>query len=281
MLSPLSRVLTSGVAALFALLGAVLFLAPDWAAANFLWRASPFVVMTAGGWYLGSAVMAWESARQWSWSISHPRLIFVWAFALLETGVLALHGAAIRWDAPLAWPYMATLAVAVVAAIVGIADWLRLRPAIEPLGVPMPGWARAGTLIYVIFLAVLAIGSIVAPPQALNGAIFPESLTPFSVRAFGAFYLALGIAATPLLVARGMAPLLAYGWGGYGLVVPILIAAFWHIDTFNFATRPLNWLYIGAYIAVTIGVIATMLWERGESERRAVATPRRVPATNA
>ncbi len=40
-LSPISRHLSRLTAALFALLGAVLFLAPEWSAPNFPWRVSP------------------------------------------------------------------------------------------------------------------------------------------------------------------------------------------------------------------------------------------------
>ena len=63
MLSPASRWLTRILSALYAALGLILFLAPDWSAANFSWKVSPFVAMTMGGWCLGNAYFAWESAR--------------------------------------------------------------------------------------------------------------------------------------------------------------------------------------------------------------------------
>src|SRR2546423_14426321 len=90
-LSALSRNLTFVVAGLFTLLGLVLFFVPDWASANFLWKVSPFVAMTMGGWYLGSAFLAWEVARVWRWSSVYASIIFLWVFSLLETVVLLVH----------------------------------------------------------------------------------------------------------------------------------------------------------------------------------------------
>lgn len=281
MLSPMSRMLTRVLAVLFAVLGAVLFLAPDWANANFLWKTSPFVAMTIGGWYLGSAVMAWEGARQWQWSVTYPRLLYVWSFGLLEAGALALHGAVIRWDALFVVPYIAVLAVAVLTAIVGIADWLRLRPAIEPLGVPTPGWVRLGILGFVLFVGFLATVAALGPRGATNGAVFPEALTLLTVRGFGAFYLSLGLAALPLLWARGMQPVLALAWAGCALVIPIEIAALVNLDKFNLAAHPLGLLYLAAYLVALIGAVVDIAWERNERERRAGRAAERAPVANA
>ncbi|HEY4691389.1 MAG TPA: hypothetical protein VIK33_18925 [Anaerolineae bacterium] len=63
MLSPTSRLLTRLMAVLYAVLGVILFFVPEWSAANFAWKVSPFVAMTMGGWCLGNAYFAWESAR--------------------------------------------------------------------------------------------------------------------------------------------------------------------------------------------------------------------------
>jgi hypothetical protein len=91
MLSPLSRQLTYLVAGLYTLLGLPLFLAPEWAAQNFLWKVTPFLAMTIGAWYLGTAFVAWQSARNWRWSLIYMGIIFVWTFSLLETLLLVMY----------------------------------------------------------------------------------------------------------------------------------------------------------------------------------------------
>ncbi|HET7144199.1 MAG TPA: hypothetical protein VFI68_09290, partial [Anaerolineales bacterium] len=63
MISALSRTLIRILAVLYIVLGAILFAAPAWSAANFSWKISPFVAMTMGGWCLGNAFTAWETAR--------------------------------------------------------------------------------------------------------------------------------------------------------------------------------------------------------------------------
>src|SRR5947209_8715240 len=79
-LSTLSRRLTYVVAALFTLLGLVMFFAPGWASPNFLWKVSPFVAMTMGGWYLGCGLGAFEVARVWRWSSIYASMALLWLF---------------------------------------------------------------------------------------------------------------------------------------------------------------------------------------------------------
>src|SRR5512134_2755533 len=106
MLSSMSRLLTRLVAILFALLCAILFVAPEWATQVFLWTVSPFVTMTIGAFYLASAAFAWESARTWRWPISYAACLYLWALSLLEAGVLVLHSGALRLNTVLAWGYL-------------------------------------------------------------------------------------------------------------------------------------------------------------------------------
>ena len=86
MLSSTSRTLTYLCAACYLLLGAALFLAPNSLADRFAWSVSPFVLMTMGGWCLGNAAFAWQSARIWQWKSIYPSLIYLWSFALRSTG---------------------------------------------------------------------------------------------------------------------------------------------------------------------------------------------------
>jgi hypothetical protein len=44
--------------------------------------------MTMGGWCIGNAVLAWQSAAILRWRSIHPCLLCLWMFGLLEAGVL-------------------------------------------------------------------------------------------------------------------------------------------------------------------------------------------------
>src|SRR4051794_4485979 len=129
-LSPLARVMMRVTAVLFLLLGLVLFLAPGWASPNFLWKVSPFVAMSMGGWYLGNAYMAWETARVWKWSLVYPCMMMLWSFSLLEAGVLIVFSDKLRPDVVLSWPYIVVIGLAALTMIICIADWVRLRPSV-------------------------------------------------------------------------------------------------------------------------------------------------------
>ena len=95
--SALLRTLLLITAAIFAAFGAVLFVAPTWAAPRFPFEASPFAVMTAGSWFLGGAFLAWWSVRDARWAVVYPGIIYVAALPILETGVLI--APATRWRA--------------------------------------------------------------------------------------------------------------------------------------------------------------------------------------
>ncbi len=263
-----SRWLVRSVAVLFAILGIVLFVAPAWAAEGFLWKITPFVAMTMGGWYLGNAFLAWEAARIWRWPIVHACLIYLWAFGLLEAAVLVAHRSLLRLDAPLGWPYIIVISVAVIAAIKNIVDWVQLRPATMAEGPPVPLLLRIGSVVFAIF--VFALGIFGPGSFGLDGSIFPEPLTPFTVYAFAAFYSALGVGAVVLIWAKGLAPVLAYARCGLPLIIVITIAGLAYIGLFDFSTRPLGLLYFAAYIVV--GIAAAVLIVRHRAERQALAT---------
>jgi hypothetical protein len=258
-LSARARQLTGVAGVLYGLLGIVLFVAPGWSAERFPWKVSDFVAMTIGGWALGAAGFCFLAVRDWRWSVVHPLLLFLWVFSISELLVVLWHrdGLVVDADHWLSIPYLVTLGVTGLAAVVGIADWVRLRPRVEPVGPPVPGWVRFFLWGFVLFLAVLVAATLWAPESALNGRVFPEPITPFTVRAFGVFYLSLGIAALPLLRAR-MGPVLAFLLAGEALVVPITAACFFHLDLFDdLDDHPLNALYLGAYLVA--GVVAGLI----------------------
>lgn len=257
MLSPLLRRLTLLLAILYAALGLILFLAPAWSAANFSWKISSFVAMTMGGWCLGNAYYAWESARIGRWPVVYPSLIYLWVFGILELLVLFLFRELLILNVLLAWPYILTLGLTVVTAIVGIVTWLRERPSLSAEGLAIPLWNRPVIIFFVVFVGLLALlgGRAQAGGLSTKGGIFPQPLTLFTVRAFAAFYAALALSALPLIWTRNLAPWLLYVRAGLGLLIPILIAALLHLGQFDFANRPGGLLYIGAYVAALVAVI--------------------------
>ncbi len=266
-LSNETRTLTGASSVAFALLGTVLFVAPAWSARHFSWNVSAFITMTIGGWCLGNAVMEWLAVRDWRWGISYPILLYLWSFAVLELGVLLWFREALRLDVALAWPYIGTLLLGLVAAVSGIADFIRRRPSLGPAS-PVPQWARALLVIFVLFVGFLAAVAALKSEGTPGRSVFPEPLSPFTVRAFGAFYLSLVIGALPLIWTRSMLPALAYMWGGLALIVPIAGAAFVYFHRFDFAAHPLQALYIGAYIAALVGILSVGAWSRGRFDKR-------------
>src|SRR5512146_2117142 len=137
MLSSTSRTLTYVSALGYLLVGTTLFLAPHWAASQFPWNASSFVVMTIGGWCLGNAVFAWQSARLGDWKVAYPSLIYLWLFAIFEAAVMIAFRAKVHLDSVVAVGYLAMIGVNVLAALSGILDVLRVRPRTAAEGAPV------------------------------------------------------------------------------------------------------------------------------------------------
>jgi hypothetical protein len=275
MLSATSRTLTRISAICYLALGALLFLAPNWASENFPWNVSPFVVMTIGGWCLGNAVFAWLSARLWDWKLIYPSLLYLWLFGLFEAAVLLAFRDRVSVGSIVALSYMVTIGANVLAAVSGLVDVLRLRPSTAVDGRPIPGYVRGLIIFFTFNLSILALGGLLAEPGGLSteGGIFPEPLTLFTVRAFAAFFGAICLSALPLIWTRTLTPMLAYGQAGILLTIPIMIAAFVNLDKFDFAARPGGILYLGSYLftllATTWGV-----WYYSSGFRRAQRVPR-------
>lgn len=254
MLSPVSRGLTYALAILYVVTGASLFLLPGQLAPVFAWKVTPFMAMTIGGWCLGNASLAWMTARRWQWRLVYPSLIYLWIFGLLEMGILITFRSKLNLAHPIAWVYLAALTTNVVAAVLGFIAWLRARPAPEPFGRPTVRSARIFTAGFVIFVGFLGLYGILAPNGAVgtSGGIFPEVMSDFTLRSFGAFYLALALGATPLLAERNLDTLLHHGFASYGLIVAITAAAFVYLRLFDFARRPGGLAYFGAYFVAGI-----------------------------
>ena len=278
-LSSLSRYLTYLVGILFAIVGLILFFAPGLVSANFAWKVTPFVTMTIGGWCLGTAAYALLSARIWRWSLVFACLIYLWVFGVLETGVLALHSDRVTLNSPIAWLYTLTLVLSVVAAALGILDWLRLRPDLKPEGRPLTPVLRLTAILFAAFVLFLALFAMIAPTSktVTEGRIFPESLSVFTIHAFGAFYLSLSLSALSLLGLKGRSPGIIYTWSGLVLLVPILLAALVNLDKFDFTARPGGLLYIGTYVVALVAALAIVLYDRrqhgAQPEQRLLTQP--------
>jgi hypothetical protein len=259
-LSNVSRALTGVAAILWAVIGVVFFVAPSWSQERFPWVVSDFVTMTIGGWCLGTAFLAWWAVRTWTWAAVHPSLVYLWTFGALELAVAIWFDDLLRTDQVLTWPYLVTIAVTVLAGVVGVFDVIRLRPVAAVDGPAVPGWVHAATIFFVVFVGFLALVAAAAPDSALNARVFPEPLSRFTLRAFGAFYLALSLGAVPLTFAKTLLPITNFVASAMALIVFITIAAFAYIDTFDVSAHPLQVLYLAAYIGVGAGS-AVLLWQ--------------------
>ena len=254
MLTTTSRWLTYFTAALYAILGALLFILPEQLAPVFAWKVTAFMTMTIGAWCLGNAWLAWITARRWEWRLVYSALIYLWLFGILEAGVVFAFRAKLQLGHPIAWMYLAALILNVLTAVIGFIDWLRIRPTREPFGLGIDKVQRSAVVAFIVFVGFLAGFGMIAKVGApgTNGGIFPEVMSPFTLRSFAAFYLSLTLAVIPHLWERSRNALLHHSFASYGLVVIITIAAFVYLRLFDFAARPGGLLYFGAYLIVGI-----------------------------
>ena len=267
MLSPACRVLLSCTAVLYALLGAIMVSAPRWASANFAWSVSPLVAVTIGAWCLGNAWSAWTALRR-PIEAAFCAALYIALFGLLQGAVAVAFRAALLGGRPLTWLYLGALAVTILFASAFAVDWWRGRAPLRRVGPPFRPLETGLTIGFIALVAFLGTYGLVAGPglPGLNGGIFPERLSTFSLRSFGAFYLALALAAVPLLIARGRDNLLTHGFAQYGLIAAITLASLIFVDRFDFAGRPTQAAYLGIY-ALVGAVVGAYLVRYGTGPR--------------
>jgi hypothetical protein len=259
-LSSRSRQLTYLVAALYTLVGLPLFLAPEWAAQNFLWDVSPFVAMTIGAWYLGTAFVAWQSARSWRWSLIYMGIIFVWTFSLLEMLLLAIYWSTLRLETWIAWLYILALAGGSLISILGVLDWIRSKPSAAGEGPEVLVWQRAFLFIFIAFALYISVPLLMG--TANGGNIWPGTLTPLTARGFGAFYFAItfgdlsGIFERRLSTFHFLIPFATVG------SVLLLIPALIYLDQFNFQEQPGGLVYIGTYSGAILFTLIALFANR-------------------
>jgi hypothetical protein len=192
-----------------------------------------------------------------------PGLVYLWSFGILETIIVILFRDKLQLGHLVAWVYLASLAVNVLAAILGIVDWMRLRP---PLSSErnMTGFVRFWMIGFVVFVGFLGIYGFTAKigDIATHGEIFPEVMSLFTLHSFGAFYFSLAVGMVPVLFEKDYTPFLSYAFLAFALIVMVTIAAFVYLRLFNFSQHPFGTVYFGAYLLAAI-VSIYFFWKQG------------------
>ena len=257
MLSNSSRLLTYLTGLLYAILGFLLFFLPEPFAPVFVWKVTPFMTMTIGGWCIGNAWLAWITARRWQWSVVYSALLYLWLFGVGELSVLFNFRDKLVLGHPIAWLYLITLIVNAITAVAGFIDWIRIRPQLASSNREFSTAQSAATIAFILFVGFLGLYGSSAQMGApgTNGGIFPEVMSLFTLRSFGMFYLTLALGVVPYLWNRNIKATLHHSIASYGLIVFITIAAFVYIRLFDFADKPGGFLYFIAYLAVGIPLI--------------------------
>ena len=123
------------------------------------------------------------------------------------------------------------------------------------------GLLRWYPIAFVLFVGFLGLYGLVAQigDVATNAEIFPEIMSPFTLRSFGAFYMALAISVMPLIGEKNRAPLLHQAYAAMALVVIITIAALVYLRLFEFAQHPYRSAYFAAYLVSGFFQVLLML----------------------
>jgi hypothetical protein len=260
----------------FLLIGIPAFLAPAWAASEFPWTVGPFLAQTIGGWSIGTALICLHAVWLRSPARGYPLFVYAWLFGIGQLVVVVLFMDRFLPAPLLSWPYLIALVALVASGVGGVVASLRAEAgasAAAVRGAPqwVPTWAKAFGALVGLFVLFLAIGTLLAGPNGAtaSGAIFPEPMGLFSIRAFSAFLFAIAGSIGSVLLARSIEPYEYLGWAGLYLVVPITLAALLNLSLFDFSARPGGLVYILAYVlvGVVIGVALTYIRRRGVATR--------------
>ena len=259
-LSPASRWLTRVVAAAYLLLGLVMFAFPVWSAHHFPWKVSSFVAITLGSYLLGNAWIAAVAQHTWTFASVYSLLLYLWLFGVLETAVVLIHRDKLITGAVLTVPYLIMLGLTVIAAMAGLADWIRRRPPLRSGGIAMPGLVRGLLVAFVIVVGFIAAVVLYGPASAHDARYFPQPLTSFTLGALGVFYLSLSLSVLAMVTQPGMDTVATYLRGTVVLVAVIVVATLLYIGIFHFGGHPRRIVYLGTYLVVLAGAIAIMVW---------------------
>ena len=263
MLSNTSRWLTYMLSILYALLGFLLFFFSGQFAPVFAWKVTAFMAATMGGWCIGNAWSAFMTARRWEWKLVYPSLIYLWVFGIAELAVLIVFRDKLVLGHTIAWLYLVTIGLNALAAVLGVYEWFRLRPAHETFGPQAKAFHYFLISAFVAIVAGLAIYGLYAQvgDVGTNGGVFPEVMSPFTLKAFAVFYLSLCLSAAVMLRERNLLTLLTYGFSSDMLVIAITAAIFVYFNLFDFSAHPGQFIYVGAYFLIGIPLTWTILKE--------------------
>lgn len=254
MLSKFSRSLTYICAVLYGVLGVLLFLLPEQLASVFAWKVTAFMTMTIGGWCIGNTWLAYINARRWEWKLVYTSLIYLWLFGIGELIVLLVFRDKLKLEHPIAWLYFITLIVNVLAAFVGVFDYLRIRPSNKLSGIAITKVQSLPAVAFVLLVGFLGLYGLTAQIGDIgtNAGIFPEVMSLITLRSFGVFYIALALGVVPYFWDRSLNAILHHSFAAFGLILFITAAAFVYIGLFNFSEHPGGLAYFGAYLVVGI-----------------------------
>lgn len=257
MLSNTSRLLTYLTAALYAILGTLLFFMPEQLAPVFAWKVTAFMTITIGGWCLGNAWLAFIAARRWKWEHVYSSLLYLGLFGIGELLVVYFFRSKLNLTHPIAWLYLLTLFVNLSASLVTLMFWLRVRPPLDATSERTSSAQYLALVIFIVFVGFLGLYGCIATIGApgTNGGIFPEVMSPFTLRSFGVFYLSIALSVVPFLWDRSIKAILTHSIASYGLIVFITLAAFIYARVFDFASKPGGLLYFAAYLGVGIPLL--------------------------
>jgi hypothetical protein len=250
----------------------MLFFFPENYTHAFAYEVTPLMVMTIGAWDIGNAWLAYISARRWDWQLVSTSLLYLWLFGILECLVLFLFRSEIKLTQFVSQLYVFALVVNLITAVVGIVDWLRLRPVLKAEQPQIPRLLRILPIGAVLFTGSLGLYGLLVPYDGVgtHGEIFPEPLFPLVLRAFASFYFSLGMAVIPMIRFPNLRLFLTHIYNAMGFIVAITIAALVYLSRFDFAGHPLRLGYIGAYLAVGIAIVI-VLWKYGTGRSVAAA----------
>ncbi len=253
-------------AAAFLIFGVGAF-AWDQAVAQFPWTVGPLLAQTIGGWALGTGAIAAYAALRGLPQTMYPLLLYLGLFGAGQLLIVAAFASKLLTSGLLTYPYLlglGSLAIGAAAWAVELRAGVGRPAAVETLPeATAPRWLRAFAVLLAGFVALLAIGTLIAGPDGATarGEVFPEPMGPFSIRAFSAFLFPLSVAIASVLWARDLRPFRALGWSGLFLIVPITLAALLHLDRFD-ASKPATLVYLWAYIVVGVIIVVVLAYER-------------------
>src|SRR5205814_7634713 len=120
----------------------------------------------------------------------------------------------------LAWLSVGALLTNVAAVALWVRDYFVLRPRLEPRGRIYGSADSAVGVLLGLFVGFLGLYGLFAPAgsRGLNGGIFPEVLSAFSLRSFGAFYFSVSLALVPLFFVRGIDNTMSHLFASWGLL---------------------------------------------------------------